>query len=76
MHLFVIRTYFSSIKIKNEKKLNDSIRLGLLKEARMKSGMTLDFWDELTVGLDQSALEILVGRSDVFPKYRNSKVSL
>lgn len=55
--------------------MNDSTRLELLKEARRRSGMSLDFWDELTEGLDQSSLEILVGRSSIFPKYRNSSVS-
>jgi len=53
--------------------MDDSDRLALLKEARQKSGMTLDFWCDLTEGLDQSSLEILVGRSSIFPKYRNSK---
>jgi hypothetical protein len=52
--------------------MNDSTRLALLKEARKRSGMSLDFWEELTDGLDQSSLEILVGRSSIFPKYRNS----
>lgn len=52
--------------------MNDHTRLALLKEARQKSGMSLDFWEELTEGLDQSSLEILVGRSSIFPKYRNS----
>lgn len=53
--------------------MDDSIRLELLKKARAQSGMSLDFWEELTDGLDQSSLEILVGRSSIFPKYRNSK---
>ena len=56
--------------------MDDSTRLCLLKIARKNSGMTLDFWEELTDGLDQSSLEILVGRSSVFPKYRNSKGKL
>jgi hypothetical protein len=55
--------------------MQDSTRLRLLKEAREKSGMSLDFWEELTEGLDQRSLEILVGRSSVFPKYRNSSES-
>lgn len=55
--------------------MNDSERLALLKKARERSGMTLDFWEELTDGLGQSALEILVGRSSIFPKYRNSSGS-
>lgn len=56
--------------------MDDAIRLKLLKEARQKSGMPLDFWDEFTEGLDHSLLEILVGRSAVFPKYRKSSESL
>lgn len=52
--------------------MSDEARLSLLKEARRKSGLSLDFWDDLTEGLDQSSLEILVGRSSIFPKYRNS----
>lgn len=47
-------------------------RLELLKKARRESGMSLDFWVDLTEGLDQSSLEILVGRSSIFPKYKNS----
>lgn len=56
--------------------MKDEIRLQMLKEARNKSGLSLDLWEELTEGLDQSLLEILVGRSAVFPKYRNSKGKL
>lgn len=47
--------------------------LRLLKEARAISGLPLDFWADLTDGLDQSLVEILVGRSSIFPKYMNSK---
>lgn len=50
--------------------------LALLKKARRESGMPLDFWVDLTEGLDQSSLEILVGRSSIFPKYINSRDSL
>lgn len=51
---------------------NDSV-LNLLKEARERSGLPLDFWADLTEGLDYKSLEILVGRSSIFPKYINSK---
>lgn len=51
-------------------------RLKLLKLARRESGMSLDFWHDFTDGLDQSSLEILVGRSPMFPKYMNSRGSL
>lgn len=47
--------------------------LALLKEARAHSGLPLDFWVDFTEGLDQRSLEILVGRSSIFPKYINSK---
>lgn len=47
--------------------------LKLLKEARRKSGLPLDFWVDLTDGLDHSSLAILCGRSSIFPKYINSK---
>lgn len=47
--------------------------LELLKEARRVSGLSLDFWADLTEGLDYNSLEILVGRSSIFPKYMNSK---
>lgn len=53
-------------------RMKDSVNLELLKEARRKSGLPLDFWADLTEGLSQSSLEILVGRSSIFPKYRNS----
>lgn len=54
----------------------DAKILALLKEARRRSGLPLDFWVDLTDGLDQSSLEILVGRSSIFPKYINSRDSL
>ena len=52
--------------------MTDAKRLELLKTARAQSGLPLDFWEDLTEGLDQRCLEILVGRSSIFPKYRNS----
>lgn len=51
----------------------DEQRLSLLKTARAKSGLPLDFWEDFTEGLDQRCLEILVGRSSMLPKYINSK---
>lgn len=47
--------------------------LEMLKEARKKSGLPLDFWADLTEGLDYNAIAILCGRSEIFPKYMNSK---
>lgn len=47
--------------------------LELLKQARRNSGLPLDFWADITEGMDQRCLEILVGRSSIFPKYMNSK---
>lgn len=48
-------------------------KLKLLKDARQESGLPLDFWVDLTEGLDYSSLVILCGRSSIFPKYINSK---
>lgn len=56
--------------------MRDEDILVLLKIARANSGLPLDFWLDLTEGLDQSALEILVGRSSIFPKYINSRGKL
>lgn len=53
--------------------MNEVYRLRMLKEARRLSGLPLDFWEDLTEGLDQRSLEILVGKSSIFPKYINSK---
>ena len=54
---------------------NDSDEvLLLLKRARDVSGMPLDFWVDLTEGLDYSALAILCGNASVFPKYKNSRL--
>lgn len=47
--------------------------LCLLKEARNVSGLTLDFWVDLTEGLDHRATAILCGRSSMMPKNMNSK---
>lgn len=56
--------------------MTDDQRLALLKKARKESGLSLDFWEEFTEGLDQRCLEILVGKSSIFPKYRNSSGNL
>jgi len=55
--------------------MEDEEILRLLKKARRRSGLPLDFWVELTEGLDYSSLVILCGRSSIFPKYMNSKES-
>ena len=47
--------------------------LKMLVEARNASGLSLDFWADLTDGLPQSSVAILCGRSSIFPKYMNSK---
>jgi len=47
-------------------------KLDLLKRAREESGMSLDFWADLTEGLPYSSLAILCGKSSIFPKYKNS----
>lgn len=54
-------------------KKNIDARLELLKEARSRSGLPLDFWVDLTEGLPYSAVAILCGRSSIFPKYMNSR---
>lgn len=56
-----------------EYEMAEERRLHLLKIARKKSGYSLDFWSDFTDGLSIKALEILVGRSSMLPKYRNSK---
>ncbi len=48
--------------------------LTLLKSARNQSGLPLDFWDELTRGLDHKAIAIVCGKADLFPKYMKSSV--
>lgn len=53
--------------------MDEALFLAMLKEARAKSGLSLDFWVDLTDGLDQSSIAILCGRSEIFPKYINSK---
>lgn len=55
---------------------NEEKWLRLLKEARAKSGLPLDFWADITEGLDYRSLEILVGKSSIFPKYMNSSGKL
>lgn len=47
--------------------------LELLKAARKSSGLPLDFWADFTEGLPHSCVAILCGRSDLIPKYVNSK---
>jgi len=52
---------------------HDAEILSLLKEARARSGLSLDFWADFTEGLDYRSVAILCGRSDMIPKYVNSK---
>lgn len=50
-------------------------RLGLLIAAREVSGLSLDFWADLTDGLPYKSVAILCGRSALFPKKMNSSVN-
>lgn len=52
------------------------LRLSALKALRENTGLSLDFWVDITEGLDQSSIDILVGRSSTLPKYRNSSGKL
>lgn len=54
---------------------NDADRLALLKEARNRSGLSLDFWSDFTDGLDHKCLAILCGRSSMLPKNMKSSGS-
>ena len=49
--------------------------LQLLIEARNTSGLSLDFWADLTDGLPYKSAAILCGRCAMFPKkmYSNDK---
>lgn len=53
-------------------RLEDDRVFSLLKEARKKSGLPLDFWADFTEGLPYNSVAILCGRSDLIPKYVNS----
>ena len=61
------------MSISSEADIADRRDLALLKDARRESGLPLDFWADITEGLDHNALAILVGKSSIFPKYINSK---
>lgn len=54
---------------------DEDILLDAMKRARAETGLPLDFWADLTDGLPYSFATILCGRSSIFPKYMNSKVS-
>lgn len=43
-----------------------------LKKASKESGLPMDFWDELTEGLDYNSLAKLCGKASLFPKYMKS----
>jgi hypothetical protein len=51
----------------------EKIILDMLKDARNRSGLPLDFWADLVDGLDYNSIAILCGRSEIFPKYMNSR---
>ena len=46
----------------------------MLLEARNRSGLPLDFWGQLTLGLPHRAIAILCSRWALFPRYMNSQV--
>ena len=54
---------------------SDEEFLAMIKQARTDSGLPLDFWVDLTEGLPHNIAAILCGKSALFPKYMNSKVS-
>lgn len=56
--------------------VSESRLLQAMKKARADTGLPLDFWADLTEGLDYSAAAILCGRSSIFPKYINSRGKL
>ncbi len=55
-------------------RMNESAVLALLKRARNISGLSLDFWDDLTYDLDHRAIAIVCGKAEMFPKYMKSSV--
>lgn len=54
--------------------MTEELLLEAMKKARAETGLSLDFWADLTDGLPYSLAAILCGRSSIFPKYMNSKV--
>lgn len=52
---------------------DDERRLDLLLQARRGSGMTLDFWADLTEGMDLAAVETLADRATLFPRHEEPK---
>lgn len=46
-------------------------RLTALKAARAASGLTLDFWADITEGLSQACLESVCRNAHIFLKYAN-----
>lgn len=50
--------------------------LRAMKKARANTGLPLDFWADLTEGLNYNDAAILCGRSSIFPKYINSSGKL
>lgn len=65
------RVRWSGVYREGAVKEDDAI--ALLKAARNRSGLPMDFWVELTEGLGYRALAILCGRASLFPKYMKSK---
>lgn len=49
--------------------VDEGALLEMLKAARQRSGLPLDFWADLVDGLPHSCVAILCGRSSIFPKY-------
>lgn len=50
-------------------------RLARIKELRALTGLTMDFWVDLTEGIPYRSLAIMCGNLSLSPKNRNSKES-
>lgn len=59
-------------KVQHDQQFLDDALLAAMKKAREMTGLSLDFWADLTDGLDHKCALILVGRSSIFPKNINS----
>lgn len=52
---------------------DDERLLALLKDARNRSGLPMDFWADFLEGIPYNFAAILCGRSPMLPKYMKSK---
>lgn len=64
--------FYEGYEVHHDHQFADAALLAAMKKARQETGLSLDYWADITEGLDHRCALILVGRSSTLPKNMNS----